>query len=260
VIYSWAPIADALVKAGLATREAAHYTLDLKALIQAVLASRTWSDLGFADLSGRARLISSDPNKSSSGFMFAGLAADILAGGVTNATSLPAVLPSLVELFRIMGFTPGSSDQVFDAYIAGGPGADALVIAYENQLIEWIIADPARWQRVQQASAPKPVLMYPHPTVDSAHPMIALSEAALPLIDALMSPELQAIGWQNHGFRGTTGAIGAGANPLVAGRMPAQIAAVAPMPTIDVMLAILDALSSPEGTPTNATNAATNAA
>jgi hypothetical protein len=76
-----------------------------------------------------------------------------------------------------------------------------------------------------------------------------------------MSPELQEIGWQNHGFRGPLGTVGAGTNPLVAGRMPAEIAAVAPMPDIDTMLAILAALAAPESAaPTNATNAATNAA
>jgi hypothetical protein len=43
--------------------------------------------------------------------------------------------------------------------------------------------------------------------------------------------------------------------------MPAEITAVAPMPEIDVMLSILDALAAPEGAaPANATNAATNAA
>ena len=259
VIYSWQPIADGLVTAGLATKEAAHYVIDPKALIEAVLAGKAWRELGQPDLYGRVRLISTDPNKSNSGFMFAGLAADILAGDVADTTSLPSVLPKVVELFRVMGFKSGSSGQVFDDFIAGGPGADPLVVGYENQLVEWIIADPARWQRVQQAGGARPVTLYPHPTVYSAHPLIALSDKALPLIDALMSPELQQIGWREHGFRGPIGTIGADTNPLVAGRMPAQISAVAPMPDIEVMLAILEAMSAdqagaPAGGPaTNAT-------
>jgi hypothetical protein len=243
VIYSWESIADGLVKVGMATKEAAHYRVDAKALIQAVLDSKPWSDLGQSDLYGHVRLIATDPNKSNSGFMFAGLAADILTGDVANAASLPKVLPQVVSLFEAMGFKSHSSGQAFDDYIAGGPGAQPLVVGYENQLVEWIIADPDRWKRVQASSGARPVTLYLHPTVYSAHPLIALSQASLPLIDAFMSPELQSIGWRDHGFRGPLGAIGADTDPLVAGRMPAQVTDVAPMPDVDTMLAILDGLS-----------------
>lgn len=247
VIYSWAPIADGLVKAGLATKEAAHYKVDSKALVQAVLAGKPWSELGQPDLYGHVRLIATDPNKSNSGFMFAGLTANLLAGDVADETTLPKVLPEVVELFRIMGFKSNSSGQVFDDFIAGGPGADPLVVGYENQLVEWIMADPDRWKRVMQSPVSQPVTLYPQPTVYSAHPLIALAPDALPLIDAMTSAELQTIGWQDHGFRGPLGAVGATTNPLVAGRMPAEVSDVAPMPDVNVMLAILDALAAPAG-------------
>jgi hypothetical protein len=191
------------------------------------------------------RLIATDPNKSNSGFMFAGLTANLLAGDVADETTLPKVLPQVVDLFRIMGFKSNSSGQVFDDFIAGGPGADPLVVGYENQLVEWIMADPDRWKRVMQSPVSQPVTLYPQPTVYSAHPLIALAPESLALIDAMMSAELQTIGWQDHGFRGPLGAIGATTNPLVAGRMPAEVSAVAPMPDVNVMLAILDALAAP---------------
>jgi hypothetical protein len=254
VIYSWAPIADGLVKAGLATKEAAHYKVDSKALVQAVLAGKPWSELGQPDLYGHVRLIATDPNKSNSGFMFAGLTANLLAGDVADETTLPKVLPQVVDLFRIMGFKSNSSGQVFDDFIAGGPGADPLVVGYENQLVEWIMADPDRWKRVVQSPVSQPVTLYPQPTVYSAHPLIALAPESLALIDAMMSAELQTIGWQDHGFRGPLGAVGATTNPLVAGRMPAEVSDVAPMPEVNVMLAILDALASP-GVPAPGGNA-----
>ena len=56
-------------------------------------------------------------------------------------------------------------------------------------------------------------------------------------VPVIASPELQAIGWRDHGFRGPLGAIGADTDPLVAGRMPAQVTDVAPMPDVDTMLA-----------------------
>ena len=244
VVYSWAAIADGLVLAGLAKKEEAHYTVDAKALIAAVLAAKPWSELGQPNLYGHVRLVGADPNKSNSGFMFAGLAANVLAGDVVNAGNLHAVLPQVVELFRTMSLKTNGSGQVFGDYIAGGAGAQPLVIGYENQLAEWILADVERWKRIEQPGA-EPVTLYLQPTVYSAHPLIVLTERTLPLLDALMSPELQSIGWRDHGFRGPSGAIGAETNPLVAGRMPAQVSDVAPMPDVDTMLAILDALAAP---------------
>jgi hypothetical protein len=189
-------------------------------------------------------MISTDPNKSNSGFMFAGLAANLLAGDVITEANLGTVLPTVVELFRGMGYKPDSSGKVFDDYIASGPGASPLVVGYENQLIEWIIADPDRWGRVVSAGGPaQPVAMYPTPTVYSAHPMLALAPEANKLIDALMNTELQSIGWRDHGFRGPIGSIGADTDPLIKGRMPTQISAVSPMPDIDTMLKILQALA-----------------
>lgn len=244
VIYSWAPIAEGLVRAGLATREGAHYFVDALALIEAVLARKGWSELGQPDLFGHVRLISTDPNKSNSGFMFAGLAANLLAGDVATADSLPGVLPRLVDLFRGMGFKSSSSGKVFDDYVAGGPGAQPMVVGYENQLVEWILADKERWKRISAAAGPaKPVTLYPKPTVYSAHPLIALAPEATPLIEALMQRDLQEIGWRDHGFRGPLGAVGAETDPLITGRMPAQITAVSPMPDIAVMLEILKALA-----------------
>ncbi|MEJ1969396.1 MAG: hypothetical protein WDN03_12300 [Rhizomicrobium sp.] len=245
VIYSWTPYADALVRAGLAKKSGAHYfIIDAKGLVEAVLARKSWRALSQQDLYGTLRLISTDPNKSNSGFMFAGLAANLLAGDVVTAQSLPGVLPQLVELFRGMGYKPDSSGKVFDDYIAGGPGAEPLVVGYENQLIEWILADTDRWARVEAAAGPaKPVALYPVPTVYSAHPLLALAPDANRLIDALTSQELQTIGWRDHGFRGPLGSVGADTDPLIAGRMPAQVTAVLPMPDIDTMLKILQALA-----------------
>jgi len=244
VIYSWAPIADGLVQAGLATRQGNHYDVDTKGLIDAVLNGKPWKDLGQPDLYGKVRLIATDPNKSNSGFMFAGLVADILVGGVADDQSIDAVLPQIVDLFRGMGFKSDSSGAVFDDFIAGGPGAQPMAVGYENQLVEWILADPDRWKRVMDApGGAKPVTLYPKPTVYSAHPLIALSQASLPLIDAMVSKPIQEIGWQDHGFRGPLGAVGAVTNPLIQGRMPPQITAIAPMPDIGVMLRILQALA-----------------
>jgi len=46
--------------------------------------------------------------------MFAGLAANLMAGDVVTADSLPAILPQLTQLFRSMGYKSDSSGKVFD--------------------------------------------------------------------------------------------------------------------------------------------------
>src|SRR6201994_1656959 len=74
VLYSWDRIADGLVKGGIAEPAGGpRYKIDLQKLLKAIIAGDNWSAIGVADLFGRARVVSTDPNKSNSGFMFAGL-------------------------------------------------------------------------------------------------------------------------------------------------------------------------------------------
>ena len=73
-----------------------------------------------------------------------------------------------------MGYKPRSSGKMFEDYLAGGPGAQPLVVGYENQLVEWVLQDEARWRRLEAAAPAKPVILYPRPTVFSAHPLIAI--------------------------------------------------------------------------------------
>ncbi|HEY4250289.1 MAG TPA: hypothetical protein VGM87_03775, partial [Roseomonas sp.] len=206
-LFSWDRIADGLVNGGLARQLGPrHYELALDRLLPALLEGRAWSALGVGGQSGRARLLATDPNRSNSGFMFAGLAANVLAGDVASGPLLDRHLPDLTRLFGAMGFKPPSSARVFEDYLAGGPGVQPLVVGYENQLIEWVLADPERWRRVEASAPARPVLIYPRPTVLSAHPVLALKREAVPLIDALMQPLLQERAWTHHGFRGPLGA------------------------------------------------------
>jgi hypothetical protein len=73
VLYSWDRIADGLVKGGFAEPAGGpRYSVDLLKILKAVIAGETWAAMGVTDLFGRARIVSTDPNKSNSGFMFAG--------------------------------------------------------------------------------------------------------------------------------------------------------------------------------------------
>ena len=240
VVYSWDLIAKGLVDAGLAQPDGeVRFRLDLGKLLRAVLDNKSWTDVGVPSLFGHARLLSTDPNRSNSGFMFAGLAANLLGGEVATIDTLAKVADPVVTLFARMGYKPSSSGKMFEDYLAGGPGAQPLVVGYENQLIEWVLEDEARWKRLEAAAPAKPVILYPQPTVFSAHPLIVVNEAANPLIEALMNPDVQQIAWSRHGFRGPLGLSGETDNALVASRIMPHIDAVLPMPEIRTMLALI---------------------
>lgn len=243
VVYSWSNVVAGLATAGLIARSPAGYaTIDLLAFLKAVLADASWASIGVEALFGKARIAATDPNLSNSGFMFAGLVANLLSGDVATPDSLDKVGGAVETLFRRMGYKSHSSGSQFEDYLAGGPGSYPMSVGYESQLLEWIIADPARWSRVGR-SASRPVILYPVPTVYSAHPLLTLKPAADGLVDALMSVPLQTIAWAEHGFRGPLGAPGAGAHPEVAAMVPEHLDAIAPMPEAAVMLALLERLA-----------------
>jgi hypothetical protein len=244
VFFSWSPVAEGLVKSGIAEKRTnGRYSVDSTRLVRAMIDGKTWADLGVAELFGRARMLSTDPNRSNSGFLFAGLVANLLTGDVATRQEVLRLLPTIGALFSRMGFKPHSSGKIFEDYLAGGVGAFPLIVGYENQLIEWIIADRQRWDRVIASAPAKPVVLYPRPTVFSAHPMIIVKTEALPLVDGLLDPDVQERAWIDHGFRGPVGALGKSLNPAFADYVEPTVQAVIPTPDADVMLEIIDHLA-----------------
>jgi hypothetical protein len=244
VLYSWDRIADGLVKAGLAEPAGGpRYFIDLTQLLKAIIAGDSWAAIGVTDLFGRARVVSTDPNRSNSGFVFAGLAASLLSGDLVVLDTLDRINGDVATVFKRMGFKPPSSGKLFDDYIAGGAGAQPLIVGYENQLIEWVLQDAERWKRVEANAPAKPVMLYPRPTVFSAHPLISINREADELIDALTNDAVLELAWEDHGFRGPLGTIGKARNPLLQSRLIDRIDAVLPMPDAPVMMALLDRLT-----------------
>lgn len=245
VVYTWGPVVAGLIKTGLVTTTMdGIQQLDLKALLDAILAGADWSALGVDALYGRSRIVSTDPSRSNSGFMFAGLVLSLLAGDVPNATALTEFGDKAQAIFRNMGLKSSSSGKLFEQYLAGGLGAAPMIVGYENQLVEWILADPARWARIQASTSAHPAVLYPRPTVFSAHPLITIDPAADRLLEALTTPKLQELAWTRHGFRGPLGTITGSAQTAVGGLLPAEIASVLPMPAADIMLSLVDKVSS----------------
>jgi hypothetical protein len=244
VIYSWEPVAQGLLQAGIVARDKDnYYIVDTKRLLQAHVEAAAWSAVGVTGLYGKVRVVSTDPNRSNSGFMFAGLAADILSEDVATLDTIRRDQEPLKTIFQRMGFMAYSSGKLFEDYLVGGMGAYPLVVGYESQLLEWSITDPDRWQRIRDGSGPKPVMLYPQPTVFSAHPLIAVTGASLPLIDAMQSEAFQNIAWSEHGFRGPLGAVVTGSHGASGLSVPETLTAIVPMPEAATMLALTDSLA-----------------
>lgn len=238
VLYSWSDYAEKLVSAGYVTkREDVFYVTGFKKLIDDIIADKQWEEIGL-ELHDGIKIISTDPNKSNSGNMFSGLAANIINNGIVLMEDFNSIRDDVVKVFDKMGFMEHSSGTLFDKYITQ---RYPLVIGYENQLVEFGIENPSIWEDVKDEMA----LLYPEPTVWSSHPLIALSDNGVKLINALQDEELIDLAWRKHGFR--TGLVDrendTDALVLEVVGMPEKITRVTQMPRAEVMMKIMDAIA-----------------
>ncbi len=240
VIYSWDIVVDALLRLGIVEQvNNSYYIVDFPRLIDLIIENQKWSDIGLSELYGSIVIFSTDPTKSNSGNMFAGLLANILNNGeVVTETTVQKVLPTIQSFFKRLGYLEHSSSDLFEQYLRTGVGAKPMIVGYENQIVEFAADNPDTWASVKERMR----ILYPIPTVWSAHPVIALDKHGTDLITALENPTLQQIAWEKHGFR--TGLIGVQNDPRVLDivGIPEHIDKVIPMPHPTVMQMIIDAL------------------
>lgn len=240
VLYSWDIVTDALEKQGIVERiNGSYYIVDMPKLVDLAVSGKKWADIGLNELYGEITVISTDPTKSNSGNMFAGLLANILNNGnVTDENTVQEVLPKLKDFFAKLGYMEHSSGDLFEQYLRTGVGAKPLVAGYENQIIEFAVAHPKEWESVKG----KIRILYPVPTVWSSHPYIALSANGVEGIKALSDEEVQKIAWEKHGFR--TGMMGVSNDPAILDivGIPENIDKVVPMPKPSVMDTIIKSL------------------
>ena len=243
VLYTWDAIADALVEEGyVEVRGDTYYITRFQGLVEDVVSGTSWKDFGLPQLYGSVKIFSTDPGRSNSGNMFAGLLANMMNGGdVVSPATVDRVLPQLTTYFDRMGYMEHSSGDIFENFLKTGMGAKPIIVGYESQLIEFGIEHSEHVGLLQQ----KIRTLYPVPTVWSSHPVIALDGQGKKLLDALKDEDLQRIAWETHGFR--SGLMGIENDPeaLPVRGIPQSIDAVVPMPSAETMERILDALREP---------------
>ena len=238
VLYTRSAVAKALLEAGIAQMDGEVCYVDMEKLAVQIEEGKTWADIGLPQLYGSITVGTTDPSKSNSGNMFAGLLANTLCGGVADENNIDAILPRLQDIFRKLGYMESSSSDLFDQFLKTGMGAKPLIAGYESQLLEFAAANPDTWEQVKEDI----VMMYPSPTVWSSHVYIALNEAGSAGIDALMDEDVQRLAWEKHGFR--TGLYDAPTETdFDVPGLAQEVTRVAPMPDAATMERIIDALS-----------------
>jgi hypothetical protein len=241
VLYSHQIVTDALIKHGLVRRELeTYYIIRAEDLVRMVIAGKQWKEIGLTQLYGKMAITSTDPARSNSGTMFAGLLANLLNGGeVVEPETLPKVLPEVKRFFGRQGYLQGSSSDLFNQFLQQGVGSYPLIVGYEAQLVEFSLQNAQALELLRKEIN----TLYPRPTVWSSHPLIALTAGGERLLTALKDPDIQRLAWEKHGFR--SGMIGVTNDPKVlqVTGVPAAVENVIPIPKPRVMEKIIGALN-----------------
>ena len=239
VLYTRSAVAQALVECGIASVTDGVYYADMLKLTEAIESGTTWEDIGMSQLYGSIAVGTTDPTKSNSGNMFAGLLANTLCGGVADESSLSDILPRLQNIFQRLGYMESSSSDLFDQFLKTGMGAKPLIAGYENQLLEFAVENPEIWEQIKGDI----VMMYPTPTVWSSHVYIALDDAGTLGIDALLDEDVQRLAWEKHGFRTGIYDTPADSEHFGVAGIAEDLTQIAPMPDANTMDRIIKALS-----------------
>ena len=233
-------MAQALVDSGLAVVTNGVYTVDMEKLTETIEAGTTWEgNRPSPSFTAVVSVGTTDPTKSNSGNMFAGLLANTLCGGVADESNLAEILPRLQIFFRSWGIWKALLSDLFDQFLKTGMGAKPLIAGYENQLLEFAVENPDTWEQIKGDI----VMMYPTPTVWSSHVYIALDEAGTAGIDALLDEDIQRLAWEKHGFRTGVYDTPTDAAHFGVSGIAEELTQVAPMPDANTMDRIIKALS-----------------
>jgi hypothetical protein len=240
VLYTRKSVSEALKKQGWVHTEDETEYINLVELIEAVLMDTKWSDVGLDELYGNMYVISTDPLKSNSGNMFAGLVANMLNNGeAASGESLEKNGRELKRFFSKLGYLESSSADLFNSFLKTGIGAKPIVVGYESQILEFSVEHPADWEYVKDDI----VVLYPEPTVWSAHPFIALTGNGDRVIDALLEEEIQVLAWETHGFRTGIASGQEMGKVFDINGVPGQVKKVIQLPNPDTMQKIMDIIS-----------------
>jgi hypothetical protein len=238
VIYTGWNIADALIKQGIVEkRPEGYFIVKFQDLLKMIAEQKSWKDLGL-NFYGKVSVRCTDPTRSNSGNMFAGLVANMFNNGdVVDESSVESILPQTKKVFARLGMMERSSADSFRNFIATGTN-NSMVVGYENQIVEFIVANPDKRDLIQNQVC----VLYPEPTVWSSHPVISLTDKGDRVIEAMQDKEIQKLAWSEHGFRSGLEGANADKTAVRLDCIAEKITSVIPLPGARTFMRILDAL------------------
>ena len=240
VLYTHKPVAEALVKSGLMSKTDGVYRMDMAKAVDAMVADKTWADVGWTSGYGQFRIDSTDPVKSNSGNEYAALIATVLNGGRPATTaSISRDGDKISAIFSKSGWMETSSEDSFNQFLNLGVGSKPLMVGYESQILDLAVNDPDAWSQVKDDV----VIVYPTPTVWSTHVFIPTDDNGEKLLKLLKGNDVQKLAWERHGFRA---ANFNGTSSISRFKVPGtleSISAVSELPGNDAMNALITLLS-----------------
>ena len=240
VIYTYRSVADALVGSGIMAKDDDVYTMNVDAAVQAMLADKTWADLGYTAGYGQFRIDSTDPAASNSGNEWAALIANSLAGGrPATVETIERDADAIRAIFSKSGWMETSSEDSFSQFLTLGEGSKPMMVGYESQVLDLAVNEPDLYEQVKDDL----VVAYTTPTVWSTHVLMALDENGERLSEFFMSDEVQQLAWERHGFRGASQLGTDSASRFGVTGIAERVPAAVELPAPDAMQRLIEVVS-----------------
>lgn len=204
VIYSWDKVVQALMKNGIVKEEnGVYYIKDMKGLMNYILQSKKWSEIGLESLYGNINVASTDPVTSSPGATYYGLLLSILSQGEVTSENIDANLPKLKDFYIKSGYMNNTPADLFQMYLKTGMGGKPMIVDYEKSIIDFANSNPDDFKALTDCSDGKNCIriLYPTPTIWNSHCFTVFTENGNKLYEALNDKEIQQIAWERYGFR-----------------------------------------------------------
>ncbi len=203
VIYSWKEVVDRLEAEEIVSlKDGVYYITDMNKLMQYVLDSKPWKEIGLSELFANVNIASTDPVTSSPGATYYGILLSILCGGEIMDEKVNENLPKLKEFYIKSGYMNNTPADLFQNYLMSGMGGKPMIVDYEKSMIDFSNANPEGFMQV----ASNVRILYPIPTMWNSHCFAYFNENGKAVYQALEDPEIGQIAWERYGFRtGVTG-------------------------------------------------------
>ena len=203
VIYSWAPVVDALIKEKIVTEtDGVYFITDMNKLIDYILKGKKWSDIGLSNLYGTINIASTDPVSSSPGATYYGLLLSILSEAQVTVDNINQNLPKLKDFYIKSGYMNNTPADLFERYLKTGMGGEPMIVDYEKSMIDFATSSPDAFNQVKDQIR----ILYPTPTIWNSHCFTVFTDNGAKLYKALNDKEIGQIAWERYGFRtGVTG-------------------------------------------------------